>query len=227
MRRRSRSMCVLGAVAVLTTSTAAYAAAGNGRNKPLSDHLVGRQADGSVLNPDNQYVTPAGVSIEQTGRPMDLAVRPDGHTAVDLTKSGSGLFTVVDLVEHKVLQQYTPPKGTGSGNVGVTGLLYSRDGDTLYAPQTPDILRFAVAADGPLRRPAVIKIPAAASVPKSPAGAAAAPLPTGLAWAPDGTHILVVIDGWDRIGVLDPATSTLSAQTPVGVAPHDIVVIGI
>ena len=226
MRRRSRSMCVLGAVAVLTTSTAAYAAAGNGRNKPLSDHLVGRQADGSVLNPDNQYVTPAGVSIEQTGRPMDLAVRPDGHTAVDLTKSGSGLFTVVDLVEHKVLQQYTPPKGTGSGNVGVTGLLYSRDGDTLYATQTTDILRFAVAADGTLSSPAVIKIPADASVPKSPAGAAAAPLPTGLAWAPDGTHILVVIDGWDRIGVLDPATSTLSAQTPVGVAPRDIVVIG-
>src|SRR3954451_22394676 len=112
-------MSVLGAVAVLTTSTAAYAASASSHNKPLSDHLVGRQSDGSVLTPDNQYVTPAGVSIEQSGRPMDLAVRPDGKTAVDLTKSGAGLFTVVDLVGQKVLQQYTPPKGTGSGNVGV------------------------------------------------------------------------------------------------------------
>jgi YVTN family beta-propeller protein len=219
-------MCVLGAVAVLTTSTAAFAAGGNGQNKPLSDHLVGRQADGSVLNPDNQYVTPAGVSIEQTGRPMDLAVRPDGHTAVDLTKSGNGLFTVVDLIGHKVLQQYTPPKGTGSGNVGVTGLLYSRDGNTLYAAQAGNILKFAVAADGTLSSPTVIKIPADASVPKGPTGAAASPLPTGLAWAPDGTRILVVIDGWDRVGVLDPATSTLTAQVPVGVAPRDIVVRG-
>jgi YVTN family beta-propeller protein len=225
MRRRSFAMSVLGVVAALTTSTAAFATSG-GQNKSLSDHLVGRQSDGSALNPDNQYVTPAGVSIEQTGRPMDLAVRPDGHTAVDLTKSGNGLFTVVDLVAHKVLQQYTPPKGTGSGNVGVTGLLYSPDGNTLYGTQTTDILKFAVAADGTLSSPSVIKLPADATVPKSPTGSAAAPLPTGLAWAPDGTHILVVIDGWDRIGVLDPATGTLTAQTSVGVAPRDIVVIG-
>jgi YVTN family beta-propeller protein len=225
MRRKSLTMSALGVVAVLTTSTAAYAA-GGGHNKPLTDHLVGRQQDGSVLNPDNQYVTPAGVSIEQTGRPMDLAIRPDGKTAVDLTKSGDGLFTVIDLVSHKVLQQYTPPKGVGSGNVGVAGLLYSRDGKTLYATQVGDILRFDVAADGTLSNPGVIAIPADASVPKSPAGSAASPLPTGLAWAPDGTHILVVIDGWDRIGVLDPATSTLTAQTQVGVAPRDIVVIG-
>ncbi|MCW2863255.1 MAG: hypothetical protein JWP48_4963 [Actinoallomurus sp.] len=220
MRRRSFAMSVVGVVAVLTTSTAAFAANGVGQNKPLSDHLVGRQADGSVLNPDNQYVTPAGVSIEQTGRPMDLALRPDGKTSVDLTKSGNGLFTVVDLVGHKVLQQYTPPKGTGAGNVGVVGLLYSRDGNTLWATQTTDILKFSVAADGTLSNPSVIAIPADASAPKG-----AAPLPTGMAWAPDGTHILVVLDGWDRIAVLDPATSTFGSPTQVGVAPRDIVVI--
>ncbi|GLY77480.1 bifunctional YncE family protein/alkaline phosphatase family protein [Actinoallomurus iriomotensis] len=219
-------MSVLGAAAVLATSTAAYAASASSQNKPLSDHLVGRQSDGSVLNPDNQYVTPAGVSIEQTGRPMDLAVRPDGKTAVDLTKSGSGLFTVVDLVNHKVLQQYTPPKGTGAGNVGVVGLLYSPDGNTLYATQTTDILKFSVAADGTLSIPSVIKIPADADVPKNPAGAAAAPLPSGMVWAPDGTHIITVLDGWDRVAVLDPASGTFSAPTKVGVAPRDIVLIG-
>jgi YVTN family beta-propeller protein len=224
MRRRSLSLGVLGVVAVLSTTTAAVAAGGH--NNPLSDHSVGRQSDGSALNPDNQYVTPAGVGIEQTGRPMDLAVRPDGRTAVDLTKSGNGLFTVVDLVGRKVLQQYTPPKGTGSGNVGVAGLLYSPDGNTLYATQTTDIIRFSVAADGTLSNPSVITFPADSSVPKNPNGSAAAPLPTGLAWEPDGSHILVVLDGWDRIGVLDPATGALTAQTPVGVAPRDVVVIG-
>jgi YVTN family beta-propeller protein len=219
-------MSALGAVALLATSTAAFAARGADQNKPLGDHLVGRQTDGSVLNPDDQYVTPAGVSIEQTGRPMDLAVRPDGKTAVDLTKSGDGLFTVVDLVAHKVLQQYSPPKGVGSGNVGVTGLLYSHDGTTLWAAQSADILRFPVADDGRLGTPSVIALPADSSVPKSPVGAPAAPLPTGLAWAPDGTHLLVVLDGWNRLGVLDPATNTLTAQTAVGIAPRDVVVAG-
>jgi YVTN family beta-propeller protein len=225
-RRRLTSMPVVGIALALATSTAAFAAGVTNQNKPLADHLVGRQADGSVLTPDNQYVTPAGASIEQSGRPMDLAVRPDGKTAIDLTKSGAGLFTVVDLVGQKVLQQYTPPKGVGSGNVSVAGLLYSPDGNTLYAAQGGDILKFSVAADGTLSNPSVIKLPADDSVPKSPTGAVAQPLPTGLAWTPDGAHILVVLDGWDRLGVLDPATGTLTAQTPVGVAPRDVVIVG-
>jgi YVTN family beta-propeller protein len=219
-------MPVVGIALALATSTAAFAAGVTNQNKPLADHLVGRQADGSVLTPDNQYVTPAGASIEQSGRPMDLAVRPDGKTAVDLTKSGAGLLTVVDLVGQKVLQQYTPPKGVGNGNVGVAGLLYSPDGNTLYAAQGSDILKFSVAADGTLANPSVIKLPADGSVPKSPTGAVAQPLPTGLAWTPDHSHILVVLDGWDRLGVLDPATGALTAQTPVGVAPRDVVIVG-
>ncbi|MCO6008628.1 bifunctional YncE family protein/alkaline phosphatase family protein [Actinoallomurus purpureus] len=226
MAQRLLSMPVIGIALALATSTTAFAAGVTGHNKPLADHLVGRQADGSVLTPDNQYVTPAGASIEQSGRPMDLAVRPDGKTAVDLTKSGAGLFTVVDLVGQKVLQQYTPPKGTGSGNVGVGGLLYSPDGNTLWAAQGSDILKFSVVADGTLSNPSVVKLPADASVPKSSTGAAAAPLPTDLAWTPDGGHILVVLDGWDRLGVLDPATGTLTAQTSVGVAPRDVAIVG-
>ncbi|MFC0042271.1 bifunctional YncE family protein/alkaline phosphatase family protein [Actinomadura rayongensis] len=226
MRRRTLSTSALGAVAVLATATAAFAAAPGDANTPLADHLVGRQQDGSVLTSNNQYVTPAGTSIEQSGRPMDLAVRPDGRTAVDLTKSGAGLFTVVDLAGGKVLQQYTPPKGTGSGTIGVAGLLYSRDGNTLYATQSKNLLKFPVAADGTLGKPSVLALPADADVPKDANGTAAAPLPTGLAWSPDGSRILVVLDGWNRLGVLDPGTGALTAQTPVGVAPRDVVVVG-
>ena len=69
-------------------------------NKPLGQNLVGRQSDGSVLTAQNQFVRPAGDTIEQTGQPMDLEVSPDGKTAVSLTKSGDGLFTVVDLASH-------------------------------------------------------------------------------------------------------------------------------
>ncbi|MBO0830264.1 MAG: hypothetical protein J2P24_21020, partial [Streptosporangiales bacterium] len=141
VRKKSLSMLVAGVTALVVTGVVAVTA-GAARNdeplhekaaqadRPLGANLTGRQTDGSVLTPDNQYVTPAGDSIEHSGRPLDLAVRPDGKTSVDLTKAGGGLFTVVDLVDRKVLQQYTPPRGVGSGNVSVRGLLYSEDGNT-------------------------------------------------------------------------------------------------
>ncbi len=130
----------------------------------------------------------------------------------------------------KVLQQYTPPKGVGSGNVGVGGLLYSPDGSTLWATQTKDILKFAVAADGTLSAPQVIALPATAAggakPPASPSGAVALPLPTDLQWTPDGKGIIVVLDGYNTVGIMDPTTGAIAAQTQVGVAPRDAVVIG-
>ncbi|GAB3416393.1 bifunctional YncE family protein/alkaline phosphatase family protein [Flindersiella endophytica] len=218
---------VIGVVAIAVTASVAIAAsAAVNENKPLGEHLVGRQDDGSVLTAVNAYITPAGDSIEQTGRPMDLEISPDGRTATALTKSGNGLFTVYDLVNKTVLQQYTPPSGTGSGNVGVGGLLYSADGHTLYATQVGDILKFAVADNGTLSSPTVIRLPADSTVPKSPSGAAAQPLPSDLAWAPDGSHILAVLDGWDRLASIDAATGAITSQVRTGIAPRDVVVVG-
>ena len=216
VRRHRRAVAVVGAAAVLAGVGTGITLAGTGRNKPLGDAQVGRQPDGSVLTSVNQYVTPAGDQIEQSGRPMDLAIRPDGQTAVDLTKSGAGLFTVLDLVHHTVLQQYTPPRGTGSGNIGVVGLLYSPDGDTLWATQSRNLLRFPVQTDGTLGTPTV--------VPVAPSGTQQ-PLPTGLAWAPDGS-LLVVLNGNNSLGVLDPSTGALRSEIAVGNAPRDVVVVG-
>jgi len=207
----------------------AVAASGAGNSgTTLGDRMVGRQPDGSVVVAENKVLRPAGESIEQTGQVIDLAIRPDGKTAVDLTKSGDGLFTVVDLTTEKVLQQYTPPKGTGSGAVSVGGLLYSADGSTLWAAQTTNLLKFAVAADGTLSAPVVVAIPADApgGAPKSKSGAIAAPLPSGLAWAPDGKTILASLSGFDSVIALDSTTGTVSWQTKVGIAPRDVVVVG-
>jgi len=228
VRRRLLPIPIISAVAALATASVALAVT-EGQNKPLGDNLVGRQSDGSVLTPQNQYVTPAGDTVEQTGRPMDLAVSPDGRTAVDLTKSGDGLFTVVDLVGHKVLQQYSPPRGVGSGKISVGGLLYSKDGRTLWAAETKNILKLAVAPDGTLSSPTVVAMPTTggggAAVPTDPQGRPADPLPSDLAFAPDG-KILVVLDGYNTLGVLDPATNAVTGQTQVGVAPRDVAVVG-
>jgi YVTN family beta-propeller protein len=211
-----RGLVAVAALALVGTGTGVTYAAGGFGNTPLADKYVGRQHDGSVLNSMNQFITPAGDTIEQPGRPMGLKVRPDGKTAVDLTWGGGGQFTVLDLVNHKVLQQYSAPKGTGSGTISLNGLLYSPDGSTLWAAQTSDLLRFSVAADGTLSNPTVINLPGVN-------GRIA--LPSGLAFTPSGQQILVTLNGNNTLGVLDAATGALLKQIPVGNAPRDVVVI--
>ncbi|MDX6240646.1 MAG: hypothetical protein QOG10_5466 [Kribbellaceae bacterium] len=219
MMSKRRLVISAAGIALLATTTAVASAATN-TGPTLGNRTVGRQQDGSVVVPENKFIRPVGTSIEQTGQVMDLAVRPDGKTAVDLTKSGDGIFSVVDLVGNKVVQQYTPPKGTGSGDIGLGGLLYSADGNKLWATQTKNLIRFDVAADGKLSNPAVIALPTAADAP------GAQPIPSGLAWAPDGTTIITTLSGHNAVVGIDSATGTVAWRTPVGMAPRDLVVVG-
>ena len=210
--------CVAAAISASGATTSLY----------LGERMVGRQPDTSVVVPENKFIRPAGTTIEQPGQVLDLALRPDGRTAVNLTKAGRGMFTVVDLVNRKVLQQYSPPKGVGSGAVAVGGLLYSADGNTLWAAQTRNLLKFVVAADGRLSAPESIPMPddAPGGAPRNAAGDVAAPLPSGLAWAPDGRTILVTLSGYDSVIGLDSTSGAVVWHTRVGLAPRDVVVVG-
>ena len=210
-RRRLRRAVVVpaaAAVAVALAAGTAYAAA-NG----WGDALIGRQPDGSVLTATNQRITPAGTSIEQSGRPMSMAVAPDGKTAVNETWDGKGQFTVTDLVNHKVLQQTSPSQGWGAS---YGGLLYSPDGKTLWAAQPKDLQKFAVNPDGTLSNPVTIPMPGANGKD---------PIPSGLAWAPRGQQILATFNGTNTLAVVDAATGAVLRQIPVGNAPRDVVVL--
>jgi YVTN family beta-propeller protein len=199
------------ALAVVMAGGAAYAAVQNG----WGDALIGRQADGSVLTATDQKITPAGTGVEQAGRPMTMVVAPDGKTAVNETWDGKGQFTVTDLVNHKTLQQTTPPAGAGSGAVSYGGLLYSADGKTLWAAQTKNLVRFTVAADGTLSNPVTVALPGANGKDA---------IPAGLAFAPGGQQILATFNGSNTLAVLDAATGAVIRQIPVGNAPRDVVV---
>ncbi|MGN6242160.1 MAG: alkaline phosphatase family protein [Motilibacteraceae bacterium] len=215
-KKRLRTAVVLpvaGAVA-LGGGTAFAAAGGIGG---FGQRIIGRQADGSVLVPTDQRVTPAGTSVEQSGRPLSLALAPDGRTAVNETYDGKGLFTVTDLVNHTVLQQISPPRGIGSGNVSYGGLLYSKDGKTLWAAQTANLLRFDVAEDGTLANPVAIPLPRTNG---------RQPIPASIAYAPDAQHLLVTLNGTNALAVLDTGTGEVVRSIPVGNAPRDVVVIG-
>jgi YVTN family beta-propeller protein len=212
---RKSSIVATATVVLVTAGTGVAYAVGGFANTPLGRHEVGPQADGSHLTSTGQYITPAGDMITQSGRPMALAVNPDGKTAATLTYSGKGIITIDDLAAHKVLQQFQPPAGVGKGNVSNGGLVYSADGKQLWAAQTTDLLRFDVATDGTVSNPVVVNLPGVN-------GKEA--IPAGIAWAPGG-ELLVTLSTNNTLAVIDTTTNTVVKQIPVGNVPNSVAVI--
>jgi YVTN family beta-propeller protein len=199
--------------AIMVTAVGAGAAYAGGAfgNKPLAHHTVGKQADGSYLMQTNQFVTPAGDVIQEKGRPFGLALSPDGKTAAALNTGGAttGIVTIFDLVNHKVVQQ------TGAGKISDGGVIYSADGKDLWAARPGDLQRFPVNTDGTLGAPITITLPGV--------GGHRA-VPAGLAWTPDG-KLLVTLSANNTLGVVDTTSNALVEQIPVGNVPNSVVVV--
>ena len=195
------------------TGTGISYASGAFNTNTLGDNVYGKQPNGSYLTETDQFLTPAGTVIQENGRPFGLALSPDGNTAAALNTGGgtTGVVTVFDLVNHKVLQQ------TGSGGISNGGILYSKDGSHLWMAQASDLLDYTVNSGGTLSNP--VKV----SLPNGPGGRAA--VPAGLAWAPNG-DLLVTLSTDNSLGVVDPSTDTFVRQIPVGNVPNDVVVVG-
>lgn len=104
----------------------------------------------------------------------------------------------------------------GDGTAAADGPLYSAAGRTLWVPQTADLLRLTVAADGSVASSAVIKL----SGPHGPA------LPSGMALSSDGGKLYVALNGSNTLGVIDTATNQLVRGIPVGNAPRQVVLDG-
>ncbi len=220
MKRRVVFASAVLAVGAVGTLGAAAATA----NHALGSKKVGRQADGSVLTPVNQFITPAGrTTLLRSGRLVDSAISPDGKSAVALAwHEFSGYVAMFDLAAGKVVQEYHPPAGVGSGDVSMSGVLWAPDGRSVWAAQTGDLLRFPVAG-GRLGTPAVVALPSRATT--SPAGTLSA-IPAGLAWLPGGQQLLVTFNGLNEAALIDAPTRKVLTRIPVGNAPRDVVVIG-
>jgi len=64
----------------------------------LASKQVGPQPDGSILVPTNQLLRPAGFQIVFPGRPVDLALSPDGKWLAVLNKNSLALIRVFDRI---------------------------------------------------------------------------------------------------------------------------------
>lgn len=175
----------------------------------VADEAVGPLPAGGHLTATLQLLHPAGQSVEFSGRPVDLALSPDGRTLY--VKDNRG-FQVIDTATWKIRQTLAFNGGGGS----VHGLVVTRDGSRLYATTAQDFLWEAkVATDGKLELGRKLAFP-------GPRGGKEPHL-AGLALSPDERTAYICLSRNNSLGVVDLESGKLLKEVPVGVAPYDVV----
>jgi len=169
---------------------------------------VGLQADGSIIVPSGQRLTPAGSHIEVADRPLGMALSPDGALMVVVTGSNfaSRRLHVIDVDSASVVQTIN----IGDSFVGVA---FSSDGQNLYVGggRDNDVKFFrkdsatTFAADG------------AVSISTSE--------PSGLSLSPDDSTLYVALNRRHSVAIIDTASRAVQ-EVPVGSYPYTTASLG-
>jgi len=104
----TRFIIVLFSLSVLPSVSLAQ------KKNTFGNKQVGPQPDGSILVPSNQLIRPAGLQIYLHGRPVDLAVSPDGKLLFVKNMSSLDLVKVND----RTILQSLPYKHSGASFTG-------------------------------------------------------------------------------------------------------------
>jgi YVTN family beta-propeller protein len=218
------SLAVIGGLA-----TAAVAA---GVTSGFGNEQVGQTYANGILLPTNQWINPIGTRLLTVtdGRLLSSSISPDGQYLAALTwKDFTGFLTIIDLHNGDIVQQIgtgaTGDPVIGDGTVAADGPLWSADGTSLWFPQTSDLVHFSVAADGMVSGPVIIPLEQATD--NLTTGYTIAPdLPSGMALSADGSKLYVALNGVNKLGVIDTATSQLVQTIRIGNAPRQVVLAG-
>jgi YVTN family beta-propeller protein len=174
--------------------------------------LAAAAQDGGHRVATGQLVRPAGASVAWGGRPVDLALSPDGSTLY--AKDHRGLVAL-DVTTSTVRQEL--PFGKAHGGGSMHGLAVRRDGARVYATTAEQTLAEAeVGPDGRLTLRRMIALP-------GPKGGDDPSYPCGVALAADGRTAFVCLSRNNSLAVVDLDAGRLVTQVPVGVAPFDVV----
>lgn len=163
---------------------------------------VGLQPDGRVVVPTNQILKPAGKQVTFPGRPVDLALTPDGQTLVVKNMRN---IVFIDVATATVKQTLVSPAG-----FSVVGLLVQ--GERIYVTDAQDHLRIAERQrDGNYQWATPIELI------KPKVGKAAHP--AGIA-APEKGTLWVTSTRGNNVQRIDLATGQSQQRVDVGVAPY-------
>ena len=197
---------------------------------------VGRSADGRVILPVNQIITPAGKQIDLPGmRAQGLALSPDSKLLVvsgltsELLVLDPATGETKQHVQLPKLRKGAPPEAAspnfldadGHSQMSYAGLAFSPDGKRLALSNVNgDVKLFEVAKDGAITPWRVVALPEA----KAPTRAAE--VPAGLAWSADGTLLFVCGNLSNRLFEIDVNAGKVQKTYDVGVAPFNVALVG-
>ncbi len=176
--------------------------------EPVSDSAlrqqVGALSDGTQFLPSGQILRVGGQRLECSGRPVDLALAPDGKTV--FVKNMKNLL-VVDAASWTLSQALDYP-GSGASLHGIT---VAHGGSHIYVTGSgQELYEWKIATNGHVSFSRTISLPKGSD-------------PCGLALSTDDARAYVCLSIKNTLAVVDLADGTVSRQIPVGIAPWTVV----
>ncbi|MDZ4860757.1 MAG: alkaline phosphatase family protein [Candidatus Hydrogenedentes bacterium] len=185
-------------------------ALGIGPDEFLVMAAVGPQDDGTYVVPTTQRIEPAGEQILFPGRPVDLALSPDGAL---LAVKGKNDVIFINRETKQIAQTLKLPSGGNS----FCGLAWSRDGNILWNTSPDQFLRGAVRKpDNSFAWEIEILLPGPGDKNSSPGGLTLGE--NGLAY--------VTLSRNNSVGVINLETKSVEIEIPVGIAPYTVLAHG-
>ena len=175
----------------------------------LSSRKVGPQPDGSILVPTNQLLRPAGFQITFPGRPVDLALSPDGKWLAVLNKNSLDLIRVLD----RTIMQTLPIRGGASFN----GVSFSANGKQIYASQARNKVFIAEKDENNVlhwTNPIVF--------PKPKIGGN--PVPGGFSLSKSNDKLYVPLSRSNSLAIMNIADASIK-EIPVGISPYEVLLL--
>ena len=172
----------------------------------LTPVWMGRQPDGSFLVSSGQRIE--GGSIAFAGRPIDLALHPREDLFAVLNKSEVFLATRLGI------RQGTSVSLGEKVSAGFRGLIWSPDGNGLYASTDAGYVQAFAYRDGKLTSRAKIAV--------EPAGDKKGnAVPGGMAITRDGTRLFVAAANRNAVAEIDLTTLGYVREYPVETLPFE------
>ncbi len=173
---------------------------------------VGDSDPNRIVVPTNQVLSPLGQQVAYSGRPVDLALSPDGRWLAVLDKS---LVLVLDPETGQIVSRAQHRGGS------YAGLAFSPDGRRLMASSIRGTIGvFEVTPDGELQPRAPIKLAGQAG------DDAEGILPVGLTVSADGKKLYAALNLRNALAEIDVASGRVLREIKVGNAPFGVLVLG-
>ncbi|HEX5472997.1 MAG TPA: bifunctional YncE family protein/alkaline phosphatase family protein [Lacipirellulaceae bacterium] len=195
---------------------------------------VGPLADGRVIVPTNQILSPMGRQVIVGGRPTDVALSPNKRWLAVLNIKE---VQIVGVESGKIVSQLAIKGGS------YKGIIFSPNGKRVYASTMKSgIDVFRVSKEGQLAAEKLIALSSGSRTRSrraakrrrtsgdesfvSGAATTKAALPVGLAISADGKSLYAALNLKNTLAEIDVESGEIRREIPVGNAPYDVVLVG-